>query len=408
MPLADANLRTRIDGRRARLEDELTGSVIPFWMKHAPDREHGGWFNCLDRDGTVWDTRKHIWLQGRAVWMLSKLHAELEPRAEFQVQAKSGAEFLRDHCRRPDRRVWFCTTREGRPVQLQRKIFSECFHVMAMAQYGRVFGEAWAEKEAREVFGWVLEAINDPRLAGRPREEGETPSKGLAVPMIVLNLIQELDGGFHGPHAAEARACAGEARRFLRRERKVVLETIAADGSDLDSPEGRLLNPGHAIEMGWFLLDYARATGDEAAAKDALDAIEWSLDRGWDHVHGGLYYFLDEKGHSPVQLEWPMKLWWPHCEALVACAKAFEHTRDRAWFERWVRVADWTFARFPDAAHGEWFGYLDRQGAVSQRFKGGPYKGFFHVPRALLLAARALGAILEPRSFAAPGTVKKT
>ena len=148
---------------------------------------------------------------------------------------------------------------------------------------------------------------------------------------------------------------------------KVVLETIAADGSDLDTPEGRLLNPGHAIEMGWFLLDYARAVGDAAAAQDALVAIEWSLDRGWDPVHGGLYYFLDEQGYSPVQLEWSMKLWWPHCEALVACAKAYEYTRDRAWFERWVRVSDWTFGRFPDSAHGEWFGYLDRQGAVSQR-----------------------------------------
>jgi N-acylglucosamine 2-epimerase len=408
MPFADANLRTRIDGRRARLEDELTGSVIPFWMKHAPDREHGGWFDCLDRDGTVWDTRKHIWLQGRAVWMLSKLHAELEPRPEFLAQAKSGAQFLREHCRRPDRRVWFCTTRDGRPVQLQRKIFSECFYVMAMAQYARVSGEAWAAKEAREVFGWILEAIADPRLAGRAREAGEPATRSLAVPMIVLNLIQELDGGFHGEHAADARRCAADARQFLRRDRKVVLETIAADGSDLDSPEGRLLNPGHAIEMGWFLLDHARATGDEACAKDALDAIEWSLERGWDPVHGGLYYFLDEHGRSPAQLEWPMKLWWPHCEALVACAKAFEHTRDRAWFERWVRVADWTFARFPDAAHGEWFGYLDRQGAVSQRFKGGPYKGFFHVPRALLYTARALKGALEPRSQAPAAAVKKS
>jgi len=402
MPQFDANLRTRIDGRRARLEDELTGSVIPFWMKNAPDREHGGWFNCLDRDGAVWDTRKHIWLQGRAVWMLSKLYADLEARPEFLTQAKSGAHFLRDKCKRKDRRVWFAVARDGKPVQLQRKIFSECFYVMAMAQYARVSGEAWAAREAKEVFGWIMEAIADPRLTGRVREEGEVPSQGLAVPMIVLNLIQELDGGFQGEHAAQARECAAAARRFVRRERKVVLETIAADGSDLDTPEGRLLNPGHAIEMGWFLLDYARAVGDDAAAQDALDSIEWSLDRGWDPVHGGLYYFLDEQGYSPVQLEWSMKLWWPHCEALVACAKAYEYTRDRAWFERWVRVSDWTFGRFPDSAHGEWFGYLDRQGAVSQRFKGGPYKGFFHVPRALLYTAQALKAVLDPKPITAP------
>ena len=50
----------------------------------------------------------------------------------------------------------------------------------------------------------------------------------------------------------------------------------------------------------------------------------------------------------------------------------------------------WTLDRFPDPQHGEWFGYLTREGKVSQRFKGGPYKGCFHVPRSLWLCERLL------------------
>jgi N-acylglucosamine 2-epimerase len=375
----------------ARCRQELLESVLPFWLRHSLDREHGGYLNCLDRDGTPYDTKKHVWLQGRQVWLLARLCADLGPRAEWLEAAALGARFLRDRCRRPDRRVWFCVTRDGRPVQLQRKIYSECFYVMALAQYARAGGEEWAAAEARAVFGWVRAAADDPSLAGRPAESGAEPLRALAVPMILLNLVRELDGGYGGEHGGLAADCARRIREHARAGDGLALEHVRPDGSpSLDSPEGRLVNPGHAIEAGWFLLDWARAAGDEAAAREALEIVVRALDFGWDAEHGGLYSFLDVRGHSPVQLEWPMKLWWPHCEALVALAEAWRHTRDPRWMQRFEEVAEWTFARFPDAQHGEWYGYLDRAGGVTHRFKGGPYKGCFHVPRALHYAARAL------------------
>ena len=64
--------------RRNLLED-----VIPFWMTHSPDREQGGYFTCLDRQGKVYDTDKFVWLQGREVWMFSHLYNSLEKRPEW-------------------------------------------------------------------------------------------------------------------------------------------------------------------------------------------------------------------------------------------------------------------------------------------------------------------------------------
>ncbi|MCE2790765.1 MAG: hypothetical protein LW630_12745 [Saprospiraceae bacterium] len=36
----------------------LLDNVLPFWMTHSPDKEFGGYFTCLDRDGSVFDTDK--------------------------------------------------------------------------------------------------------------------------------------------------------------------------------------------------------------------------------------------------------------------------------------------------------------------------------------------------------------
>jgi len=373
-----------------RFRHELLESVIPFWMRHSLDRKNGGFFNCLDRDGKVYDTTKHVWLQGRQVWMLSKLHNNAPTGTEGQRSswldaAKSGADFLQRFARRPDKRCYFALTAEGKPLQLQRKIFSECFYVMAMAEHARATGNAALRQEARDIFAEILKWSKDLTLVGRPAMEGAVPASSLAIPMILLNLIDELHDVGETTYAGVEEWCVQQIDKHYRPELRLVLETVGTGGELLDSPEGRLVNPGHAIEAGWFLLAYARKKGNAVLADKALNMIEWSLDFGWDTEHGGIFYFLDRGGYSPIQLEWSMKLWWPHCEALVALLMAWRHTGEAKWWRKFEQMADYTFAKFPDAQYGEWFGYLDQRGEVSMRFKGGPYKGCFHVPRAMFL-----------------------
>lgn len=107
------------------------------------------------------------------------------------------------------------------------------------------------------------------------------------------------------------------------------------------------------------------------------------LEYGWDKEQGGIYYFLDRKGHPPQQLEWNQKLWWVHLETLVALLKGYQHTKDQqcwTWFER---VHEYTWNNFADPEHGEWFGYLQRDASPLLTLKGGKWKGCFHVPRGL-------------------------
>ena len=43
-------------------KSELLDKVIPFWLNKSQDKEFGGFFTCLERDGSVFDTDKFIWL----------------------------------------------------------------------------------------------------------------------------------------------------------------------------------------------------------------------------------------------------------------------------------------------------------------------------------------------------------
>ena len=89
-----------------------------------------------------------------------------------------------------------------------------------------------------------------------------------------------------------------------------------------------------------------------------------------------------------------MKLWWPHCEALYAFLLLYAKTRDQRDLNTFFQIRKYILNHFTDREFGEWYGYLNRDGSLSSSLKGGPYKGCFHVPRALLFCRNLLREIL--------------
>ncbi|XP_023693352.1 N-acylglucosamine 2-epimerase [Paramormyrops kingsleyae] len=399
----------RLEGYRARIQAELD-QVVAYWLKHSHDKVYGGFFTCLAKDGKIYDELKYVWLQGRQVWMYCRLYRTMDRfhLPEILEAAKSGGEFLRRFAWVPSAgstgKCAFCLTRDGQPVKVQRTIFSECFYVMAMDELSRVTGDEEMQAHAESVMDQLVHWVRvDPSGLGQPQLSGDRPVNSMAVPMMLLCLVEQLGEGRPGvaeKYSEVGSWCVQQILQHVQRDGNAILENVSTDGKELPGCQGRLQNPGHALEAGWFLLQYAAGRGDQELKKVAVDKfLELSFKAGWDPEHGGLLYFLDADGHCPTQLEWSMKLWWPHCEALVAFLMAYSQTKEPGLLDRFTQVYDYTFSHFPDAEHGEWFGYLDRRGSVELNFKGGPFKGFFHVPRCLFLCEKLLDALLaETRS----------
>ncbi len=180
---------------------------------------------------------------------------------------------------------------------------------------------------------------------------------------------------------------------FYHDEYGLVLENVDADGSFSDSFDGRLLNPGHAIEAMWFVMDLGERLNHPELIQKATRIMLQMINRGWDKEYGGIFYFLDVKGYPPQQLEWDQKLWWVHLETIVALLKGFFHTQNEGCWQWFEKIHDYAWRHFSDPGHGEWFGHLNRQGRVLLPLKGGKWKGCFHVPRALYQCADLLDKI---------------
>ena len=371
--------------------DRLVNDTLPFWTRHAVDREHGGFATFLDRRGDLLSPDKPMWVQGRFAWMLARLCNTLERREEWLALARHGIDFISRHGFDADGRVFFAVTRDGRPLRKRRYLFAEIFVILAFAEYARASGDAGALTTARQTFELVQRLLAAP--AGSPGSlepkvnPGTRRLRGHSMSMILVNALQVLRDADTSPNPLPYDALIDAQidevfRFFVKPELKTLLETVGPEGEYLaELPEGRCVNPGHALETAWFILAEARRRGDAALVGRALPIIEWSLDLGWDRRHGGILYFVDVEGKQPTPCEWDMKLWWVHNEALNATLLAHLLTGERR-YERWFeRILAWSLARFPDRKFGEWFGYLHRDGSVSHDLKGNLWKGPFHLPR---------------------------
>ncbi|WP_304068195.1 AGE family epimerase/isomerase [Pedobacter glucosidilyticus] len=364
---------------------ELIESIIPFWMKHSKDEKYGGFFTCLDRYGNVFDTDKFMWLQGRQVWTFATLYNKLEANPAYLAMAQHGANFMQKYGRDAHGDWYFSLNQEGKPLVQPYNIFSDCFATMGFGALYTATGKDEYADIAKKTFENILKRRDNTKGKYNKIYPGTRELRNFSLPMILSNLSLEiehlLDKSLVNNLIADV---IDEVMNvFYQPEYGVIFENVNKDGSFSDTFEGRLLNPGHTIEAMWFMMDLGVRLNDKDLVNKAIEIAIKTLEYGWDKDFGGIFYFLDFKGHPPLQLEWDQKLWWVHLEALVCMAKAWALTGNaqaKYWFEK---LHEYSWKHFRDEEYGEWYGYLNRRGEVLINLKGGKWKGCFHAPRAM-------------------------
>ena len=369
-------------------KSELLRNVMPFWMKHGWDRKNGGVYTCVDRDGSLMDSTKSVWFQGRFGWMTAYAYNHVEKNPEWLEASKSCCEFLEKHCFDKDGRAYFAVTAEGVGVQKRRYVFSECFAAIAYAEYSLASGDkAWAKK-AVALFKRIRKFVANPKKWMPPKFEPVVQCQGHSLTMILINVAMVLKQVSDDPVLDQQITESIDllTKYFIHPEFKALLETVGPNGEFIDTLAGRVINPGHCIETSWFLMDVAVARGDKSLLKAALQILDWSWDWGWDKKYGGIISFKDCRNLPPQSYEQDMKFWWPQCEAIIATAYAYKLTGD-AKYMKWHKLAsEWAWKHLKDRKFPEWYGYLHRDGTVAQPAKGNIFKGPFHIPRMLVKA----------------------
>lgn len=382
-------------------KSELLNNVLPFWLTHSQDKEYGGYFSCLDRDGSVYDTDKFIWLQGREVWMFATMYNKVEKRQEWLDCAIQGGEFLKKYGHDGNYNWYFSLDRQGNPLVQPYNIFSYTFATMAFGQLSLATGNAEYAEIASKTFEVILSKVDNPKGEWNKLYPGTRNLKNFALPMILCNLALEIEHLLpQGSLDKLIDDCIHEVMEVFYRPDLdgIIIENIASDGQLSDTFDGRLVNPGHSIEAMWFIMDLGKRLNRPDLNEKAVEITLRMIEYGWDKKYGGIFYFMDRLSYPPQQLEWDQKLWWVHIETLISLLKGYSSTGSVECLQWFEKIHEYVWTHFRDTEYPEWFGYLNRRGEVLLPLKGGKWKGCFHVPRGLYQCWQTLEEIVRKES----------
>lgn len=380
------NVKEYIKSWAESYKKDLTENIMPFWMKYGLDRENGGVYTCVNRDGSLMDTTKSVWFQGRFAFICSFAYNNVEKNQEWLDAAKSTLEFIEKHCFDEQGHMYFSVTAEGKPLRKRRYVFSETFAAIAMSEYALATGDQHWAKRAIQVFEDTQRFLATPGFLPA-KFEADVRLQGHSIVMILINVGSCIRKVVDDPKLTQQidESIEKLKKYFIHPEFKCLLETVGENGEFIDTNMTRTINPGHCIETSWFIMEEAKLRGWDKPMFDlALQVFDWSWDWGWDKQYGGIINFRDCKNLPSQDYSQDMKFWWPQCETIIASLYAYLGTGDEKYLYRHERISEWTYAHFPDAEYGEWYGYLHRDGTVAQPAKGNLYKGPFHIPRMMI------------------------
>lgn len=391
------NVKEYIQSWADSYKKDLTENIMPFWMEHGWDRENGGVYTCVNRDGSLMDSTKSVWFQGRFAFICAFAYNNVEKNQMWLDAAKSTLEFIEKHCFDEKGHMYFSVTADGQPLRKRRYVFSETFASIAMSEYALATGDQYWAQRALHIFEDTQRFLNTPGFLPE-KFEPNVQLQSHSIIMILINVGSCIRKVVNDPKltAQIDESIAKLKKYFIHPEFKCLLETVGMNGEFVNTNMTRTINPGHCIETVWFIMEEAKLRGwDKDMLDMALTIFNWSWDWGWDKEYGGIINFRDCLNLPSQDYSQDMKFWWPQCETIIASLYAYLATGDEKYLYRHERISEWTYAHFPDPEYGEWYGYLHRDGTVAQPAKGNLFKGPFHIPRMMIKSYMLCQEILK-------------
>lgn len=381
----------------------LLNEVVPFWEVRTRDDECGGYLTCFDREGNMTDDTKYIWFQGRQLFMFSALYNQVEKRDGWLDLARCGRDFIVQNASAGGGR-WNCQL--SRAGELQKgtiSIYTDMFAIQGLCEFAVASGSDEDLCLIEETFDAIERNVLDLDFKDIYHGTWSPRFKRHGPFMISINTADVASQvlGEDRTRALVDRCLHEVLHEFAKDEHEALFESIGRDGAVIDDDEGRVLDPGHAMESAMFCMHEGRQRGDQGIVDRAIQIAEWTHLRAYDEDHGGIFSFLDSSGEEPHQKDWHKeanmmwhdKCWWAHSETLCTLALCAEQTGEDLWWNRFLDMHAWCRDHFYDPEYGEWYPELYRDGSPKLTDKGTPWKAAYHLPRSLMKIAQLFGGI---------------
>ena len=389
-----------------RIEADLRGNILPFWIAHAVNRPAGTFHGTLNHAMEIDPAAERgALLSARILWTYARAFRQYREAAYREMADYAHADLMtRYHDVKHDGFYWSIDA-AGRVLRDRKQVYGQAFAIYALSEYHAATGSAAAlagaiavfrllETHARErQFGGYLEAfsrdwspIADMRLSDVDQNDPKSQNTMLHVMEAYTRLLNVW------PDATLKSALSDLVEVMLAHILNSRTAHLGLFFPNDWQPTSRKISYGHDIEAAWLLTRAADAIGDAALGARvqaaALRIADVTLVEGTD-TDGAIFNLGDPTGIIDDTREW-----WPQAEAVVGWIDAWQRSGDERYFRAAAHTWEFIERNLVDRKHGEWFRGVTKSGQVMEHFeKVGFWKCPYHNGRMGLEVAARLRAV---------------
>jgi len=219
--------------------------------------------------------------------------------------------------------------------------YSDLYACFGFLEYGVRAGDRERIDTAEEVFAQIISALRERRFVSEPDPiEGDLLFENPWS--VALDLANECAKQLNAPSYLDTGAQLVQYlldAHYLGDLGAFVEYATRAGEPSADESGRYIVDPGHAIELAAFALEFSRLAqknDTHAALRQRIDRIcpdliLWNVAKGWNPNHPGLFKTIDAVTEVAVNDTMP---WWILPEAMLALLLAYESRRDGVFLER--------------------------------------------------------------------------
>jgi mannose/cellobiose epimerase-like protein (N-acyl-D-glucosamine 2-epimerase family) len=399
--IAGMSLKDLYDKYRSDLFDEF----LPFMDKYIIDHQLGGFMCDADRDGTLLDTNKRIWYQGRGVWVYSFLYNNFGKDPKHLEIARKTVEWL-EKTTPPKGKLWTpWFTKDGKPIgKEETEIYSDLHVAQGYTQYALASGDMSYWDKAKDIWRKCVDVYNNRpgygidahfyqvQINEKKRYEGVPNPRIVGHWMDFLTLVTQMLEIKEDPEIEDFAALDVDSvlNKHYNPEYRLITEYLNKDYTRINGPQGREVT-GHTLETLWMILYEAVRKKDKKTFDKAAGYLRRHIELLYDYVYEGSFQGLMDVDTYEFDMT---KALWVQDEILVGCMYVYEHT-GALWAKEWYeRVYNFVQEKASLKKHGLklWNIYADRKMTFEPHYNR---IGNYHHPRELMLNLLSIERIIS-------------
>ena len=383
---------------RERYRYDLLDDYIPFLYKHVVDHELGGFMCTTDRDGTVLDTGKRAWYEGRGTWVSSFLYNRIDQDPQHLEVAKKSVDFTLKLKPKGDTFWPHGFTKEGKPLAGTPRVYGDLFIATGLQEYSRAVKDDKYWDMAKDIMLKCLRMYDSPDY-GKPHGGSAEFTRGtrfLGHWMIFIRLASQMLADREDAEVSGVidRCLDAIMEKHIHPEYGILVEEMPHDMEFKKGEKYNVLSIGHGTETLWMVMSEAARRKDMALYNKASVLFKRQVELGWDGIFGGalLGVTVDEENRGMTFDT--RKVLWLQEEVLIGTMLMVEHFGDE-WAKHWYeKMYSYVLDKYPLKQYGFpiWILSADQRVTFVEHTRR---VGNFHHPRHLMLNMLAIDRMIE-------------